>query len=715
MNGNSNSNLEKARDADLEARIQDAYRFIIHFKVIIENYPLQVYYSAMFFAPRSTITRNQYEPDKLRWLNTNKITEEGWGQCLQTLQGHAHIISSVTFSSSNTMLASGDYDGTIKIWDTRSGHCLQTLEGQGGWVRSLAFSPGNMWLASGGDTVFEIWKTETWQHLSIIEGVDVRCSSVRFSPNEARLALGHGSHIDIWDTKTWKCLQTLDSEHGEVSSVAFSFNSSHLALGCEAHIEFWCTKRWQCLHILDTGRGVNSVAFSPNSKLLACGNDKIPDHKGSIQIWDVENWQLLQKLQHTHAGVESVVFSNDGSKLASVAHNDDYGIRVWNTDDWQCINYFKGHHMRVSSVAFSNDDAQLASSSYDGTVKVWDIHRKMSLRSLGIHLSSLDSIDFSPDGALCGSGSDDGTFKIWDTQTGKCLQTIKNQLQRGCLVKFSPDGLLLVCGDHYGTIEVWELSSWKCLRTLKHTGNCPFKSQTCLISFSPNGLMLVTCWDRSPDGLSRAWDTQSWKCLHIFSTGERFFGSRLTVFSPNSTLFVCGYGNLIKVFDTGNWHLIQTIHLQGKEIKSLIFSSDGTLLASGTTNRYSSPGETIEFWDITSWQRVQILKGYGIHIRKLDVAKSYLQTERGIFTLPFPADPACSTPDPEGLPARGFGVSEDRNWITWNSSNLLKLPSDYIISTFVASECSIGIGCKSGRIILLNAPSHGILENTDIG
>ena len=61
--------------------------------------------------------------------NTVKLWDVASGECLQTLEGHSHWVSSVSFSPDGKKLASGSGDNTVKLWDVQSGQCLQTLEG----------------------------------------------------------------------------------------------------------------------------------------------------------------------------------------------------------------------------------------------------------------------------------------------------------------------------------------------------------------------------------------------------------------------------------------------------------------------------------------------------------------------------------------------------------------------------------------------------------
>ena len=43
------------------------------------------------------------------------------GGCPQTLEGHGDWVWLVAFSHDSTRLASGSYDGTVKVWDANSG------------------------------------------------------------------------------------------------------------------------------------------------------------------------------------------------------------------------------------------------------------------------------------------------------------------------------------------------------------------------------------------------------------------------------------------------------------------------------------------------------------------------------------------------------------------------------------------------------------------
>ena len=47
--------------------------------------------------------------------------------------------------------ASGSWDKTVKLWNSRNGRLLHTLSGHTGWVQALAFSNDGIYVASASD------------------------------------------------------------------------------------------------------------------------------------------------------------------------------------------------------------------------------------------------------------------------------------------------------------------------------------------------------------------------------------------------------------------------------------------------------------------------------------------------------------------------------------------------------------------------------------
>lgn len=87
-------------------------------------------------------------------------------------------------------------------------------------------------------------------------------------------------------------------------------------------------------------------------------------------MWDAKTWKLLYDLPDATGGVHSVAFSPDSRLLAW--GSSDTTVKVWNVGTKDEIQILRGHTSWVEGVAFSPDGRQIASASLDGSVKIWD-------------------------------------------------------------------------------------------------------------------------------------------------------------------------------------------------------------------------------------------------------------------------------------------------------------------------------------------------------
>jgi WD40 repeat protein len=120
--------------------------------------------------------------------------------------------------------------------------------------------------------------------------------------------------------------------------------------------------------------GLNTLAFSPNSELLASDT---PDLRSAIfteyrvKLWDVRNAKLRYVLKGLQDETVAFAFSPDSQILAAA---DVAGhICLWDTVSGQLLRTLKHGKARLFTVAFSPDGRTLASGGADGTVKLWRI------------------------------------------------------------------------------------------------------------------------------------------------------------------------------------------------------------------------------------------------------------------------------------------------------------------------------------------------------
>ncbi len=298
---------------------------------------------------------------------------------IAALQGHTDDVNSVAFSPEGTLIASGSWDDTVKLWDVATKQNIATLDGHTDDVNSVSFSPDGTTLASGSDdNTVKLWDVATHTNIATLQGHTGDVYSVSFSPDGTTLASGSDDNtVKLWDVATHTNIATLQGHTHDVYSVSFSPDGTTLASGSRDDTMMWDVATRTNIATLQ-GQGfwiVWSVSFSPDGTTLASGSAD-----GTIKLWDVATKQNIATLDgHTDA-VFSVIFSPDGTTLASGSYDDT--VKLWDVVTRRNIATLRGHTDWVWSVSFSPDGTTLASSggsfnNFNNTVKLWDVSEWM--------------------------------------------------------------------------------------------------------------------------------------------------------------------------------------------------------------------------------------------------------------------------------------------------------------------------------------------------
>jgi WD40 repeat protein len=374
----------------------------------------------------------------------------------------------------------------------------------------------------------------------------------------------------------------------------------------------------------------NSIVFSPDFRMFATGTEK------DVRLWDMTSGKQLSELKEMGlSGVSE--FSPDGRLVAT--DSADHSIRLWDIDAGREVHRLKGHAKPLHTLIISRDGRMLASGGQDKTVRVWDLGTGNLLATLVGHTNIVNSVAFSPDGGKVATASDDETVKVWDIRTGQELMTLKEHPAKGLSrppriwrAAFSPDGKRILASGNFIKVAVWDAETGQALPALEG-----HRSVINAIAFSPDGKLMAT---GSADRTIMLWDVEKWRFVNTlighgnivgelaFSQDSKTLASASTdktiklwdvtdtpnplvrmgvafiAYAPDGLRLASAQGKDLNLWDTTNWNVVATLKGHEADIRSMAYSTDGRILATGSFDN------TARLWDAAGGKELFTLRGH---------------------------------------------------------------------------------------------------------
>lgn len=107
---------------------------------MVDIAPLQLYASALVFAPEQSFVKTTFKNCMPRWLIRPPEVDKTWNNEVFILEGHTEDVSAIEFSPNDHFLATCSKDGTVRVWDTTAMACFRCFHKAGHAPYSAAFS-----------------------------------------------------------------------------------------------------------------------------------------------------------------------------------------------------------------------------------------------------------------------------------------------------------------------------------------------------------------------------------------------------------------------------------------------------------------------------------------------------------------------------------------------------------------------------------------------
>jgi len=321
-----------------------------------------------------------------------------------------------------------------------------------------------------------------------------------------------------------------------------------------------------------------------------------------LRVMDTQNSNSSESIQLVykgklvgHGGWVTCLATSAAKPDMLVSGSRDRSLIIWKltkdqTNYGYAVKSLHGHNHFVSDCVVSSDGQFAISSSWDKTMRLWELTKGVTTRRFQQHTKDVLSVSMSNDNRQILSGSRDKTVKLWNT-LGECKYTFsqENEGHQGWVqcVRFSPatqqqPNSLIISAGWDRVVKVWDLT--KCKHIKNFIGHTGFITSVCV---SPDSSL---CASGGKDGTAMLWDLTKGENLYSLNAEKPI---HTLCFSPNRYWLCAGTDTSIKIWNLQTKSVIvDLVPEKGTQTPciSLAWSADGTTLFSGHTDN------TIRIW-----------------------------------------------------------------------------------------------------------------------
>ncbi len=499
------------------------------------------------------------------------------------------MVSAISFSHNGKWIATTNWDGIVKIWDTQTLRCISQIEPPWHPNTYVDFSSDGQHLALVGSTQTSAWTVVYNWHSNTttpIINLDFMLKPQVYSAVSTAFSI-NGNLFAY--TSDYNMTSVMHMETGEI-----------IAKFTDTYTDDTYTKG----PIL----GTTNLVFSPCGEFLAGCNKK-----DTVHVWNIQSGNFTMEPTTYHQSTRVLpTYLSDGTLRVAARHPKE--MVIWDTKLQEKVDAIAYSGGTFWAACFSVDGRKFAIASRYDDIQVWQEGSPSKVVSLPDHLHPdpvqrfPSTLVFSKDSQtlFCGYWKSVG-FLAWDVSQRQITRTFPPKSDEYAphpemTFTMSLDAELISTAGMDSPISVWNVASnTQVAEFLESSG------QVCWLAFSPTSEYLVSSMKGKPAKVwSVASNTQVAELTEKNNLLEK--GFKMKMFSPTSE-FILGIGKeSISVWDTLKWEHIYETHIRNfnRSRREGVFKFGTPLRFHPNGKHFITAGyeEDVYVWDLKSGEQV---------------------------------------------------------------------------------------------------------------